>query len=148
AQSILEGSTALEDDFQDSVSIGARFNWTLYDGGAARANARQQEIAGMIAEEQFSENLDQVRFDVEQAYFNLQTNQENISTSQVAVAQAEEALALANLRLQAGVGTQLDVLTAQRELTEAQVNNVTAILGYNRARVSIERAISNVVADF
>ncbi|MEM9149345.1 MAG: TolC family protein, partial [Cyanobacteria bacterium P01_F01_bin.3] len=107
-----------------------------------------QELAGAIAEEQFSETLDQVRFDVEQAYFNLETNQENILTSQVAVAQAEEALALANLRLQAGVGTQLDVLTAQSELTEAEGNNVAAILGYNRALVSIERAISNVATPF
>ena len=147
-QAILDGATAFEDDFQDSVSFGARFNWQIYDGGAARAQARQQELAGAIAEEQFSETLDQVRFDVEQAYFNLETNQENILTSQVAVAQAEEALALANLRLQAGVGTQLDVLTAQSELTEAEGNNVAAILGYNRALVSIERAISNVATPF
>jgi len=147
-QFILDGATAFEDDFQDSVSFGARFNWQFYDGGAARARARQQEIGSAIAEEQFSETLDQVRFDVEQAYFNLETNQENILTSQVAVAQAEEALALANLRLQAGVGTQLDVLTAQSELTQAQGNNVAAILGYNRALVAIERAISNVVTPF
>ena len=145
---VLEGASDFENEFQDSVAFGARLSWRLYDGGAARAQARQQEIGSAIAEEQFSENLDQVRFDVEQAYFNLETNQENILTSQVAVAQAEEALSLANLRLQAGVGTQLDVLTAQSELTEAEGNNVAAILGYNRALVSIERAISNVATPF
>ncbi|MEO0769514.1 MAG: TolC family protein [Cyanobacteria bacterium J06649_4] len=144
AQEILEGSTAFEDDFNDSVSFSAQFNWTLYDGGAARASARQQELGGAIAEEQFSENLDQIRFDVEEAFFNLQSNEENIATSEVAVAQAQEALELANLRLQAGVGTQLDVLTAQSELTQAEANNVTAILGYNRALVAMERAVSNV----
>ena len=133
---------------QDTYSFGAQLNWTIFEGGAARARARQQEIAGDIAEEQFSENLDQVRFDVEQAFFNLQASEENIATSEVAVAQAEEALALANLRLQAGVGTQLDVLTAQSELANARGNNVTAILGYNRALVSIERAISNVATPF
>ncbi|MEO1634840.1 MAG: TolC family protein [Cyanobacteria bacterium J06631_9] len=50
--------------------------------------------------------------------------------------------------MQAGVGTQLDVLTAQRELTEAEGNNVNAILGYNRARVAIERAVSNISGPF
>lgn len=85
-----------------------------------------------------------MRFEVEEAYFNLQSNQANIETSQVAVAQASEALELANLRLQAGVGTQLEVLTAQRGLTEAQSNNVSAILGYNRALATIERAVSVV----
>ena len=142
----LQGQLDNNDGFEDNYSFGARFNMTLFDGGAARASARQQELSGEISEQQFGENLDQVRFDVEQAYFNLESNQENISTSQVAVAQAEEALNLANLRLQAGVGTQLEVLTAQSELTQAQVNNVAAILGYNRALAAIERAISNISA--
>ncbi|EDX83522.1 outer membrane efflux protein [Synechococcus sp. PCC 7335] len=102
---VLEGATVLEDDFNDDFLIGIRFGMTLFDGGATRASARQREIAGAVREEQFSETLDQVRFEVEQAYFNLQSNQENIETSQVAVTQAADALALANLRLQAGVGT-------------------------------------------
>ena len=131
-------------EFLDNYSFGARLNWLLFDGGAANARARQQEIAAQVAEEQFSQQSDQIRFDVEQAFFNLETNQENIATSRIAVSQAEEALELANLRLQAGVGTQLDVLTAQSDLTEAQANNVTAILGYNRALAAMERAVSNV----
>ena len=146
--SFLEGTPFGRDDFDSSVTVGAQFRMSLYDGGAARAAARGQEIGGQIAEEQFGESLDQIRFDVEQAYFNLQANQENIATSEVAVAQAQEALELANLRLQAGVGTQLDVLTAQRELTEAEGNNIDAILGYNRALVAIERAVSNVSGPF
>ena len=131
-------------DLDDNTNFGLQLNWTLFDGGASRAAARQQEIAAKISEEQFSENLDQVRFDVEQAYFNIRANETNIDTSNGAVIQAEAALELANLRLQAGVGTQLDVLSAQTELTQAQVNNVTAILGYNRALVAIQRAISNL----
>ena len=141
----LNGPVGAPTGFNDSTSsVGVNFNLTLFDGGAARARARQQEIAGAVNEEQFSQNLDQVRFDVEQSFFNLQSNQENIATSQVAVTQAEEALSLANLRLQAGVGTQLDVLTAQSDLTQAQFNNVSAILGYNRSLAALQRAVSNL----
>ncbi|MFK8186642.1 MAG: TolC family protein [Phormidesmis sp.] len=145
-ETILDSSIPTVDtgEFTDTSLLSLNLNWTLFNGGASRASARQQEIAALIAEEQFSENLDQIRFDVEQAFFNLQANETNITTSNSAVVQAEAALELANLRLQAGVGTQLDVLSAQSELTQAQVNNVTAILGYNRALVSIQRAISNV----
>ncbi|MGD1896144.1 MAG: TolC family protein [Phormidesmis sp.] len=143
----LSGGSDFVDDFQDTYSFGAQASWRLFDGGAASASARQQEIGGEIAEEQFSENLDQVRFDVEQAYFNLQSNQENISTAELAVTQAQEALNLANLRLQAGVGTQLEVLEAQSELNQAEFNEVSAILGYNRALAAIERAISNIDID-
>ncbi len=134
----------VDPDFNDDVVVGARFNMILFDGGAARASARQQELNAEIAEEQFSENVDQFRFEVEQAFFNLESNKENIATSRIAVAQAEEALGLANLRLQEGVGTQLDVLTAQSELTQAESNNVTAILGYNRALAAMQRAVSNL----
>lgn len=131
------------DDSTDNYSFGARFNMLLFDGGAVKARSRQQEDAAAIAEQDFAETLDQVRFEVEQSYFNLQANQENIATAKVAVTQAEEALRLANLRFDAGVGTQLDVLTAQSELTQAEGNLITALLGYNRAVVGLQRAVSN-----
>jgi outer membrane protein TolC len=53
-------------------------------------------------------------------------------------------LRLAQRRFDAGVGDQLEVLTAQRELTAAQVNLLEAVLGYNRSLVSLERAVSNL----
>ena len=134
----------LLDDSSDTYSFGAQFDMVLADGGAARARARQQEINADIAEERFSEVLDQVRFDVEEAYFDLRSNEENVGTARAAIAQADRALELANLRLDAGVGTQLDVLTAQSDLTEAEGNWVTAALGYNRALASLQRAVGSL----
>ena len=134
----------LLDDSSDTYSFGAQFDMVLTDGGAARARARQQEINADIAEERFSEVLDQVRFDVEAAYFDLRSNEENVGTARTAIAQADRALELANLRLDAGVGTQLDVLTAQSDLTEAEGNWVTAALGYNRALASLQRAVGRL----
>mgnify|MGYP001796947892 FL=1 len=136
----------LLDDSSDTYSFGAEFSMVLADGGAARSRARQQEINADIAEERFSEILDSVRFEVEEAYFTLRSNEENVRTARTAVTQAARALELANLRLDAGVGTQLDVLTAQSELTEAEGNWVSAALGYNRALASLQRAVSNLSA--
>ena len=133
----------LLDDSSDTYRFGAQFNMVLVDGGAARARARQQEANADIAEQQFSEQLDRVRFEVEDAYFTLRSNEENVRTTRTAIVQATTALELANLRLDAGVGTQLDVLTAQSELTEAEGNWVSAALGYNRAFASLQRAVSN-----
>lgn len=134
----------LFDDSSDTYRFGAEFTMVLVDGGAARARARQQEANAEIAEQRFSEQLDQVRFDVEDAYFTLRSNEENVTTARTAIVQATTALELANLRLDAGVGTQLDVLTAQSELTEAEGNWVSAALGYNRALASLQRAVSNL----
>ncbi|MEO1591491.1 MAG: TolC family protein [Cyanobacteria bacterium J06632_22] len=138
--------TDILEDFNDTYSFGARFSMRLVDGGAARARARQQEINADVAEQTFAQTLDQVRFDVEQAYYTLQSNEENISTAEIAVDQAQEALRLANLRLENGVGTQLDVLDAQSELVQAEGNLVSALLGYNRALAALQRAVSNLEA--
>ena len=90
------------------------------------------------------EVVDRVRFEVEEAYYTLRSNEENVRTARTAITQASTALELANLRLDAGVGTQLDVLTAQSELTQAEGNWVSAALGYNRALASLQRAVSNL----
>ncbi len=128
----------------DAFTLGAQLSWRLYDGGAARARAEQAEKDVAIDESEFENARNQIRFEVEQAYFTLLANQENIDTASLAVEQAQEALELANLRFNAGVGTQLDVLSATRELTEAQGNLLTAVLEYNRALARLERAVSNL----
>ncbi|MDX2217261.1 MAG: TolC family protein [Oculatellaceae cyanobacterium bins.114] len=132
--------------FEDTYELGAQVSITLFDGGAARAQADQQEANIAIAEAQFADARNQVRFEVEQSYLSLQANFENIATTALALQQATEALRLARLRFQAGVGTQTDVLRSQTELTRAEVNQLNAILGYNRSLVQLQRSVSNLAS--
>ncbi|MBW4513790.1 MAG: TolC family protein [Timaviella obliquedivisa GSE-PSE-MK23-08B] len=125
-----------------SVALNASIN--LFDGGAARAQARQQEANIAIAESQFVTARDQIRFQVEQSYSILQASSENIQTTTLAVQSAEEALRLARLRFQAGVGTQTDVIQQQTALTRSRVNNLGAILDYNRSLAQLQRFVSNL----
>ena len=138
--------TPSEGAFDDNFALGAQFTWRLFDGGAAQARAEQSSRDSDINESEFEDARNTIRFEVEEAYFTLLANQENIDTASLAVSQAEEALELANLRFNAGVGTQLDVLSATSELTEAQGNLVSAVLDYNRALARLERAVSNLAA--
>jgi OMF family outer membrane factor len=124
-------------------AIGILVSMNFYDGGAARASAAQQEANIAIAQTQFATTKNQIRFQVEQAYFTLQSSFENIQTASTALEQARESLRLARLRFQAGVGTQLDVISAAANLTQAQGNLVAAILDYNRSLASLQRAVSN-----
>jgi outer membrane protein TolC len=131
-------------DFNDVYQVGIRASMTLFDGGRARAQARQQELNMAIAEASFADNRDAIRLEVEQSFFSLQANKTNISTAEAGVEQARESLRLARLRFQAGVGTQTEVLQAQTDLTRAEANLVRAVLGYNRSLVTLQRAISNL----
>jgi outer membrane protein TolC len=60
------------------------------------------------------------------------------------VEEATEALRLARLRFQAGVGTQLEVINQETDLTRAQNRLLNAIIGYNRALSALQRAVSNL----
>jgi OMF family outer membrane factor len=117
--------------------------WDLFDGGAVKARARQEEVNRAIAETRFADVSKLVRLEVERAYYNLTSNQRNIQTATVSLEGAREALRLARLRFQAGVGPLSDVITAESGVTEAEGNRVRAILGYNRGLASLQRAISN-----
>ncbi len=134
-----------EDDFDinDQYSVGLNLEWRLFDGGAARAGAEQAETDAEIAETQFADLRNQIRFAVEQAFFQLQSNQNNISTATREVELAEESLRLARLRFGAGVGTQTDVIDAQTRLTEARGNLLSSIIEYNQSYVQLQRQVSN-----
>lgn len=136
----------LNDDLgpAQGLALGARLRWNFFDGGAARARAKQESTSIAIAESNFAEQRNQFRFDVEQAFFSLNANRENIQTASFALERAQESLRLARLRFQAGVGTQTDVINQQTELTRARGNRLRAILDYNRALADLQRAISNL----
>ena len=134
-----------EDDFDisDSYSVGLNLQWRLFDGGAARAAAEQEDIDAEISETNFADQRNQIRFGVEQAYFQLESNQNNIQTASREVELAQESLRLARLRFQAGVGTQTDVIEAQTQLTTARGNLLSSIIDYNQSYVALQRQVSN-----
>ncbi len=133
-----------ETDLVNGYTVGARLQWSIFDGGTALARARQEETDILIDQTAFANQRNQVRIEVEQAYFELQANKENITTSEKAVEQAEESLRLARLRFQAGVGTQTDVIDSQTELTTARGNRLSAIIQYNQSLNQLYRAINGL----
>ena len=142
-------SYGVSDDFEDESSFGDQYTiglglqWNFFDGGAARAAAKQQEINSEIAETNFANQRNQIRFLVEQAFFQLKSNEQNIGTAGKEVELAEESLRLARLRFQAGVGTQNDVIDAQTRLTAALGNLLESIIEYNQSYVDLQRQVSN-----
>ena len=131
-------------DLTLGYTLGATLNWSIFDGGIASARAKQSEADRALAESQFTEAGNQARFDVESAYNNLRARQEQIESATLAVQRATEALRLARLRLSAGVGTQLEVLRAEEDLTQADVNRLDAIVGFNLSLVQLQRAINGL----
>ncbi len=138
------------DDFDDPIPVtngyifGTSLQWRLFDGGQAFAQERAANRNIDIADTNFANQLDQIRFEVEEAYFSMISNRENIGTTRRNVELAEESLRLARLRFQAGVGTQTDVINSQRDLTDARSEFLQAIINYNQSLNDLQRAVSNL----
>ena len=130
--------------YANGYNLGARLNWDIFDGGVANARAEVESRNIEINETNFAKQRDEIRLNIETAYNNMIANKENISTTETAVTTAVESLRLARLRFQAGVGTQTDVINAQRSLTEARGNFLQAIIGYNQSLNELQRAVSNL----
>jgi OMF family outer membrane factor len=131
-----------QDSLTNQYQVGVNLRWRFFDGGAAKAAARQEEVDIQVSELQFADDRNQIRQQVEVAFYEVQANSKNIDTATHGVEQAQEALRLARLRFQAGVGTQIDVINAERDLTQSEGNLANAILGYNQALARLKQAVS------
>ena len=89
----------------------------------------------------FTEAQLNAEVEVRRAYSQWQQANELADASKKVTEQAEEAVRLANARYSAGTGTQLDVLSAQVDLTTARTNQLQAYYTYNVAVASLRRAM-------
>lgn len=120
-------------------TVGLNLSWTLFDGGAARANYRRQKQVAQQNTFEFAQQRDAIRQQVETNFYELEKNNRNITTTSREVISTRESLRLARLRFQAGVTTQREVVDTQRDLTQAEVRWSTAISDYNKALARLRR---------
>ena len=129
------------DDYVWSVqnSTSLRATWRLFDGGRARAEYRRSKQAAEESAYRFARARDSIRLEVEQSFFGLRTAVQNIQTTGSEVLSARESLRLSQLRVQAGVSTQREVVNNQRDLTNAELRYAGAIRDYNTSLAQLRR---------
>ncbi|HEY9777729.1 MAG TPA: TolC family protein [Planktothrix sp.] len=122
--------------------------WTLGNLGLSETaninSARWQARDAMIlAQKEFLNVFDQVRT----SYANTLTAEQKIEQTNEEEASAREELRLARLRLDTGLGTNLDVLTAQRDLTQAQIDQAQSVINFNQTQVQLVHDIGRINVD-
>ena len=139
------GQTSLSDidmgDFtygvQNSTALTA--SWRLFDGGRARAEYKRSKQAAEESRLNFARTRDQIRFQVESSFFGLRAAIQSLETTATEVLASRESLRLSQLRVQAGVGVQREVVNSQRDLTQAELKYARAITDYNRNLATLQR---------
>jgi outer membrane protein TolC len=132
------GTTHL-DKSMDGYFLGVVGSWKLFDsfetvGQVAQANARLR--SDTLA---YEDAVRQVELEVQKSFADLAQYRETIDSQQKNVQQALEALRLAQERLSAGAGTQLEVLDARVALTRARTTELTARGDYVRSLAEFDR---------
>ena len=118
--------------------FGATGNWAIFDGLATYGNVKQAKAQLETAKVSYDDGVLQVELEVQQALADLQQAKETIMSQTKNVEQALEALRLSQERLNAGAGTQLDVLNAQVQLTQARTNKLQALCDYDVALAQLD----------
>ena len=121
--------------------FGANGNWDVFDGGATYGRLSQAKAELYQSKNNYDNSIRGVVLNVQMAISNLKQAQETIDATTASVVQATEALRLSSERLDAGAGTQLDVLNAQTQLLTAQTNVLQARYDYISAMASYDFAL-------
>ena len=124
-----------------SWNIGASVTYSFYDGGATKAKVDQAKQALLVARETEQKTREAVQLEVKRAYLNIRSAAQKVEETQTVVDQARENYRIQNIRYQAGVGINLDVLDAQLSLNEAQVNHIQALYDYNVGIAKLEQVM-------
>ena len=142
-------NSRLSEDLDKTVDgwfFGVTGRWNIFDGLATAGRVKQARAQLESAHVNYSDSVQKVDLEVQTAYANLQTARETIRSQQKNVEQANESLRLANDRLDAGSGTQLEVLDARTALTKARSTELQSRGDYNTALAEFDRATATDTA--
>jgi outer membrane protein len=123
--------TGFSRDYAWSVNLIVQF--PIFDSGRRESVLQEQEALLQQALAQREQLQRQIALEVEQAVRNYQVALQRLNTARAALASAEEAFRLAQVRYEAGVGTQVEVLDAQVALTRARANEIQALYDAHKA---------------
>lgn len=128
-------------DNDENWAIGIGVSMNVFDSGVTAAKVQNARAGVVKAEETYRQTTENVLLDVRSNYLSLREAEKRISTTFVAVSKAEEDFHIAQVRYQAGVGTNTDVIDAQVALTQAKTNYVQALYDYNTYKAQLAKAM-------
>lgn len=112
------------------------------DGQLAQVSIAERQLLSRL------KNLQQmIIVDVRNSYQGIETQRKRLEAARVARQLSEEQLAGETKRFEAGLSTNFEVLRYQRDLAEAQVRELRALIDYQLALTALQKATYTIVDD-
>ncbi len=130
-----------------SYTAAGVLSWAAFDGGVARAavdraEAQRSELAAKLRQAE-----EGVAYQVGDARRKAMEAEEKIVAREIAVEQAAEAQRLVQKRYESGLGTLIELLSAQAQLDRARADLVAARYDLAVSRAELKRAVGVLSAE-
>ncbi len=135
----------LNENRSKSFTAGISVTIPIFNGGYTRGDVTNRKAEYNQTRLALSETRDKIKLEVERAYDQLLQARRTLSVQGETIAQADEGLRIANLRYKSGIGTQLEVLSAQAALTSAGNSQAIAEFSYRKAKAELEKATTLII---
>jgi len=126
---------------KNSAQVVGGFALNIFDGGISRAAYREARANRRLAQQQADQITKEVSAQVESAYLNLTSSQKRIAAAQVGLDSAKKNYEVQREKYSQGLGTTLDLLNAEVQLTKAQSNLVQARYDYYVAIAQMDYSV-------
>jgi outer membrane protein len=124
-----EGPDALQ-TYGDNYSVGLFFRWPVFTGFRTAYDTHEAEALAEAAGAQAETVGKQVIYQVWSSYYNLQTAVQQVRASRDLLESSKESAEVARGRYKEGVGSILDLLTAESALATALAQDVRSRAGF------------------
>ena len=116
------------------VNVSYPLGKSQAEANVARAKIQQDQVTAQLKQIEL-----QVATDVTNAAITAQTNGEAVQAAQAARELAQKKLEAEQSKFEVGMSTNYFVVQAQRDLRDAQISELRAVLNYRKALVEFER---------
>jgi outer membrane protein TolC len=129
-----------QNDFSKGFTSGFSLQIPLFNGFRSAKQYQKAQMDYKIIIDSQKQANDGILAEAEVAYNKFIEAKEKLLSANETIALAKESLRLANLMYDEGTNTQVDVLSAQLAVTQAQMNYVTSLYEYQVARYGLRKA--------
>ena len=132
-----------EDTWQDSWDLGVNVTFTLWNAGRTAAQVAEARFLADASRERLAEIDTQITLEIRQRQLDLASARSQVETAGAAVTSATEARRVVAERFGAGVATSTDLLDAQVDQLQAELERTRALANVKLAEARLARALGN-----
>jgi outer membrane protein len=124
----------------------ASLDFPLFTGGRIEAQRTQADLAIRQLKQQEQELRNRIALEVKTSIAMLESARSEVTVANLGVDLARQEVVQARDRFQAGVANNIEVITAQDELSRANDNQIAALYRYNQSRADLAHAVGQMEA--